>query len=194
MKRDAKKDLIADAALSCFLASGYSGTPVDNIVKASGISKGGLYWHFKSKEELFLYLVEKWLDENKRAFETRLNASDPATAKLYKFVDFTVEKAQSPVHSLIHEFVMTVRKESVIKHLRDLMNNYSAENILTSIINQGIESGEFRPLNARTASEILVTMLEGLTMKWYFRQKDISLLRRTVKTAINIYLEGLLTK
>lgn len=49
MDKDSKKDLIADAALACFLSTGYGGTSVDDIVKASGMSKGGIYWHFKSR-------------------------------------------------------------------------------------------------------------------------------------------------
>jgi len=194
LKRDAKKDLIADTALSCFLASGYSGTSVDNIVKASGVSKGGIYWHFKSKEEIFLYLVGKWLDENKRALEDRLSQDEPATAKLGKFVDLTVERARSPVLSLINEFVMAVRDESVLNHLREMVDRCSEENIVADVINKGIEGGEFKPLDARAAAEIFVTMFHGLVMRWHFKHEDISLLRRVAKTAMKIYLEGLLNR
>jgi len=194
LKRNVKKDLIADAALSCFLTTGYNGTSVDNIVKASGISKGGIYWHFKSKEEIFLYLLEKWLAENKKVFEGRLSPDEPATAKLGKFVELAVERARSPVLSLINEFVMAVRDESVLSRLRDMVDRCSEENIITAIIEQGIENGEFKPLDARAASEIFVTMFHGLVMRWHFKHEDLSLLRRTAKTAINIYLEGLLNK
>ncbi|KJS64337.1 MAG: hypothetical protein JL50_21090 [Peptococcaceae bacterium BICA1-7] len=194
MKRDVKKDLITDAALSCFLASGYSGTSVDSIVKASGVSKGGIYWHFKSKEEIFLYLVQKWINERQRDFESRLKPEDTASEKLNKFVDCTLEQAKSPVPSLIHEFAMVVRDESVLNQIKDLMNNYDDDNILTAIINQGIESGEFRPLDARASAEVFRTLFEGIMMRCHFQHKDISLLRRIAKTAMNIYLEGLSNK
>ncbi|NPV73095.1 MAG: TetR/AcrR family transcriptional regulator [Pelotomaculum sp.] len=194
LKREAKKDLIADAAMSCFLASGYSGTSVDSIVKASGVSKGGIYWHFKSKEEIFLYLVEKWLDENRKALETCLKLDEPATAKLARFVDFTVERARSPVLSLINEFVMAVRDDGVINRLRELMERRSEESIIAAVISRGIEDGEFKSLDAGVASEIFVTMFHGLVMRWHFKHKDISLLRRVAKTAMSICLEGLLNR
>ena len=191
MKREVKKDLITDAALTCFLASGYSGTSMDNIVKASGVNKGGIYWHFKGKEEIFLYMIQKWIHERHRDFASRLKPEDSATAKLNIFVDCTIEQAKSPVPSLIHEFAMVVRDESVLNQIQGLMNNYTDDNILTTIINQGIENGEFKPLDARASAEIFRTLFEGITMRCHFQHKDISLLRRIAKTAINIFLEGL---
>ncbi|MHB8158735.1 MAG: TetR family transcriptional regulator C-terminal domain-containing protein, partial [Desulfocucumaceae bacterium] len=65
---------------------------------------------------------------------------------------------------------------------------------LTAIINKGIENGEFRPLDARASAEVFRTLFEGIIMRCHFHHKDVSLLRRIAKTAINIYLEGLLNK
>ncbi len=49
---------IFDAATELFSKSGYHGVSVDAIAKKAGISKGNLYWHFKSKQEIFLQLFE----------------------------------------------------------------------------------------------------------------------------------------
>ena len=49
---------IFDAATELFSKSGYYGVSVDAIAKKAGISKGNLYWHFKSKQEIFLQLFE----------------------------------------------------------------------------------------------------------------------------------------
>jgi len=49
---------IFDAATELFSKSGYHGVSVDAIAKKAGISKGNLYWHFKSKQEIFLQLLE----------------------------------------------------------------------------------------------------------------------------------------
>ena len=55
-------DDIIQAALNEFLEKGYEGTSMDAIALRAGISKGGLYHHFKSKEEILLYVNQK-LDE-----------------------------------------------------------------------------------------------------------------------------------
>ena len=58
---------LLDAAARVFAASGYGGASVDRIVRDAGLSKGTFYWHFASKEDLFLALVEERIDRPARA-------------------------------------------------------------------------------------------------------------------------------
>ncbi len=45
-------------AMRIFLEKGYHGTSVDDITQAAGLTKGALYWHFRSKEDLLKRIVE----------------------------------------------------------------------------------------------------------------------------------------
>ncbi len=63
-------DQILLAAIQEFSTKGFAATTIEDIVKASGISKPALYYHFKNKEELFkAVLMEvhrrsmEWMDE-----------------------------------------------------------------------------------------------------------------------------------
>lgn len=49
---------ILAAALECFASKGYHAATMDDLVRASGLSKGSLYWHFASKQEVFLALFD----------------------------------------------------------------------------------------------------------------------------------------
>jgi AcrR family transcriptional regulator len=49
---------ILDAAIELFSHSGYHGVTVDAIAQRAGISKGNLYWYFKSKQEIFQLLFD----------------------------------------------------------------------------------------------------------------------------------------
>ena len=48
-----------DAALEVFTSHGYSDSAIDDIARASDTSKGGLYFHFPSKQALFLALLDE---------------------------------------------------------------------------------------------------------------------------------------
>jgi AcrR family transcriptional regulator len=61
------REALLDAAAAVFAESGYGGASVDRIVGAAGLSKGTFYWHFKSKEQLFLALVEERIDQPARS-------------------------------------------------------------------------------------------------------------------------------
>ncbi len=53
----AKRQQILDGARRCFLAQGFDGTSMNEIVKAAGVSKGTVYAYFASKEKLFEALI-----------------------------------------------------------------------------------------------------------------------------------------
>ena len=54
-------DQILDAALVEFSACGYAAARMDDIAHRSGLSKGGIYLHFKAKDELFAALLTRSL-------------------------------------------------------------------------------------------------------------------------------------
>lgn len=58
MAKIATRDRILDAALDVFARKGYHRATVDDIVRASGTSKGAVYHHFPNKEAVFLALVD----------------------------------------------------------------------------------------------------------------------------------------
>lgn len=65
-----RRQRLLDAALTVFTEHGYSDTAIDQVARASETSKGGLYFHFPSKQALFLAL----LDESSQALLERVEA------------------------------------------------------------------------------------------------------------------------
>ena len=53
---------ILEAALQCFASKGFHTATMDDLVRASGLSKGSLYWHFESKEQVFLALFDAFAE------------------------------------------------------------------------------------------------------------------------------------
>ena len=63
--RDAREALL-DAAAEVFAARGLREASVDEIAQRAGYSKGAVYWHFESKDGLFLALLEERVDRPTR--------------------------------------------------------------------------------------------------------------------------------
>jgi len=55
------KNLIFESAIKIFSESGYRGATMDDIAENAGLAKGTLYYHFKSKEEIFNFIVQEGL-------------------------------------------------------------------------------------------------------------------------------------
>jgi AcrR family transcriptional regulator len=61
---------LTDAALRLFAEAGYERATVDRIVAEAGFSKGAFYAHYRSKEELFLHILEQRLARNLQRVDT----------------------------------------------------------------------------------------------------------------------------
>ena len=60
-----RRELLS-AARQVFARQGYEGATVEEIARAAGCSKGAYYFHFESKEETLLALLDAWADERSR--------------------------------------------------------------------------------------------------------------------------------
>jgi AcrR family transcriptional regulator len=80
--KQSTRERILDAALSVFADRGYHGATVDDIVRASGTSKGAVYHHFSSKEAVFLALVDDFAERLAVAVATAIAARHGALGKV----------------------------------------------------------------------------------------------------------------
>ena len=60
-----RERLIA-AATAEFAEGGYAGSTLDGIAARAGVTKGGIYFHFAGKEELFFAVLDHWRDHRRR--------------------------------------------------------------------------------------------------------------------------------
>src|SRR4051794_29477114 len=75
--RQAREQLLS-AALRVFARRGYGQAGVDEIAADAGYSKGALYWHFSSKEDLLLTLLDERVDAPLRRNIERLASAPPS--------------------------------------------------------------------------------------------------------------------
>jgi|SRR5882724_3005762 len=62
-KESARQAHVLEAALAVFARHGFSKTSMEDIAKAAGISRQGIYLHFKNKDEIFGASIQKALDD-----------------------------------------------------------------------------------------------------------------------------------
>lgn len=80
------RDRIIHESLRLFSLKGYLSTSIDDILSAVGASKGGLYNHFKSKDELFLVVLAEARRIWRRKVLTGLGEQPTNLARLKQFL------------------------------------------------------------------------------------------------------------
>jgi AcrR family transcriptional regulator len=88
MTESARQAHVLETALTVFARHGFRKTSIEDIARAAGISRQGIYLHFKNKDEIFSAAIQKALDDGLRA-ANRVFDDDRSTLeeKLFKALD-----------------------------------------------------------------------------------------------------------
>ena len=162
-----RQHIIARAA-PLFNQKGYAGTSMQDIMAATGLTKGGIYGHFESKEEIALAAFEHAAGIVTRLIAERVARQQTAVDKLKAILIFYKQYILSPpvaggcpvLNTAVEaDDTNPLLRASVVKVLNRL------HRAVAGIITQGIETGEFRADADVSRFPILfISMIEGGVM------------------------------
>lgn len=169
---------ILRVALDTFLHQGYNATTMDHIAAASETSKGTLYWYFDSKEDLLesairAFFEEIYLDD----VSSVLGAEETAAGKLRALAG-TIAHADDVTRGLFNLYLeywaSSPNRDEAAGLWFDLLMRYKT--LVHDIIDQGIDSGEFRAVDAEALTWALMAMYDGLAA-YGMLKRDLDLVR-----------------
>jgi AcrR family transcriptional regulator len=184
---------IIEAALACFVRKGYTNTTMDDIVAESELSKGTLYWYFDSKDDLFTAAVESVFEEFGEDAILEVAHCDTAADKLRASARSMVDlcrKAQGTFSLFIEFWSQSDRRGEAGQYWVDILVQYSE--LLAGVIEEGVQSGELGPVDARPLVWAIMAAYDGLAA--YAMLKPDLDLDKVSETFIETLLSGLLAE
>jgi AcrR family transcriptional regulator len=188
---EARKDQILDAASEVFAEKGVHETRMDDIVEKSGLSKGSLYWYFKSKDEIVLHIFERIFSREFEELENMVDSSESAAERLIHFADRTSDDVKRMLRliPLAYEFMgWAFRKKYVQEAFKLYINKFM--DILVPVIQQGIDSGEFRDINPQSTAITLGAIFEGTLLLWVYDNTLVDI-EKHIHEGVVLLLEGM---
>ncbi|MGE8204652.1 TetR/AcrR family transcriptional regulator [Heyndrickxia sp. NPDC080065] len=165
-----KKQQILDSALICFANKGYQQATMDDIVQHSGISKGAIYNYFKSKEEIYIELMNentKIVDED---IKEGIRVHKTALEKVSYLFDLYLrnkpsESPEQEIFLVYYEFRLhATRDEKLFNLLQERKKFIFIEN-LVDILVEGQKNGELRQdFNPEIMANTFWSMIHGATL------------------------------
>jgi len=140
---NAKKDELVEIAEKLFLEKGYEETSVDDILDASGLSKGGFYHYFKSKDEVLAESINKFAEDLLKELDPIIE--DQGLNALEKLKRFMEKKSasQKSKKELIKYLLMLMKSDfTFYKYNMAITQKYVEP--FARIIEQGAEEGIFK--------------------------------------------------
>lgn len=167
--RDEKRAAILAGALECFVSKGFQATTIDDIVKHLGISKGGLYGYFSSKEDMYIQMANKRMDEMVKTFGAKFKDLPRATDRIqFLFSRIRIQPLQElrKWMSFHMEFMLFASRHPELIELHNRYMN-KAITLIEELIQDGKQSGEFRDdLDAASASYLFWSLRDGLAFHY----------------------------
>lgn len=152
-RADERPDEILDAALECFTNTGYAATRVEDIAEKAGISKATVYLYFNSKEALLTGLVRRAIAPVPEQAGAAVAAFQGTVRQsMEMFLGHIAEKMSDP--KMIALPLLVLRESIVVPELADMYRTEVLDRAIpmaTAILQRGIDSGEFRNVNAELA-------------------------------------------
>ena len=161
----ATRDRILASAMEVFAAKGYHGAVVDDIVAASGTSKGAFYHYFPSKQGIFLTLMGELADLVERGVETAIASEQGALAKVEAALKVVLETAAAQrdlVKILLVEAVglgPTLEQERLEIHRR-------FASLIQSNLDRAVAEGSIPAQDTSLAAQAWIGTLNEVITQW----------------------------
>lgn len=157
---------ILRAAVECFAQNGYDSTGVAEICERAGVTKGGFYHHFSSKQALFLELLEHWLAGVDTQLGMAGSDSDTAPERLLQMAGmarhvFQTASGQLP---MFLEFLRKAARDPDIWQAT-IAPYRRYQEFFHGLIEAGIAEGTLRPVDPGIAAWVIVSLAVGLMLQ-----------------------------
>lgn len=157
-----RKRQIRAAATRCFVRKGYASTRLLDIAREAGLSKGGVYFHYRAKEQLFHDILDAHLQTLHDRWGFSPASDKPASETLERLIIAHLKTIEDePDETRLFNLLVTMAAQDPVfrtklDELFGLMRNLYA-----SVIERGLEDGSFAGLNAEQGASLVMSTISG---------------------------------
>jgi TetR/AcrR family transcriptional repressor of nem operon len=184
-----RRAIVAEAA-PLFNQKGFAGTSLADLMRATGLQKGGIYRHFSGKEELaaeaFDYSWGKAVDERLAGVAEIPNCVERLKKTIENFVELRVGLVPGGCPLMNTAVEADDGNARLRARAKKALQNWTAR--LTKITAEGIAKNQIsRNVDARGLAQLIIGSLEGALLIARLQKSNAPL--RNVRRHLDDYLE-----
>lgn len=160
--KEVRMEEILTAAINEFIEKGYEGASVESIARRSGLTKGGIYHHFRSKDEILLTANQKFQEPVLAMMQTAESTPDPAAA-IAGFIEAYLDYWPRHLKEMAFLF-LSFTKLLNFPGLWTLYEDYChlMRQFACGLYERGMASGQFRAHDPDRQALALLAALDGV--------------------------------
>jgi AcrR family transcriptional regulator len=165
---DQRREQMLHAALEVISARGYADTRIADVAERAGVSPALVIYYFKTKDHLLTEAIRHYEDNFYAVGQARLARLTSAADRVEEFVAMCClsEADPEPANSwqLWLDFWAQAARNSEVASVRE-KSDERWRDVITSLVQEGQEAGEFREVDPARFALYLSTLLDGLTIQ-----------------------------
>lgn len=187
---EVRRRQILDAAKRCFIDQGLDATTMRHIAREAHLSLGGIYFHYKSKEEIFRAICEQTYGTVLLRWQAGPAGTETAAERIRALGEANVSLIEHDRDYFRLALVLNgaaVVDDTLKAIKREHHTGYVSH--VAGVLEDGIARGELRPHETRPVAEGIVALFDGLYLRCAI-DADIHP-RATAFAALDLLLEAL---
>lgn len=193
---------IMDAAAEEFMRSGFDSTSIDDIARVLGQTKGFVYYHFRSKVEIFFAVYERGMEMVREEVAPYATSGGTGLERLHRMsmahLVNLIEKL--PYHDVVHQGIeqrlrmrLTEPERETLIGLNSLRDGY--EELFRGIVAEGVADGSIRELPIPAATRTLLGGLNAVDI-WYRKERSLesASVQELASAVVDVLLGGFQAK
>jgi AcrR family transcriptional regulator len=184
-----RRDEVVDIAAHLFAQHGYHRTTIDELVEATGLTRGGLYHYITGKHDLLTQIhrrfIEPLLEQAQQIASQDLSAEE-ALRRLGEALMVDIATYTDQVTVFLHEWRI-IQNDPEWEDLRRSRKQF--EGVIEQVLSRGVREGEFEVADVRLAVLAFLGMF-NYSYQWYTPDGRLSA-RRLSRSFMDILLDGI---
>lgn len=189
-KGEETKQLIREKACFLFSQKGFKNVTMKDICVETGLSRGGLYRHYDSTQQIFMEICNFLMSRQDTEISEKIRAGYPATQILNEMLErYKTEMLDSSasLSIAIYEFFSenySNNKDNVL-----LSQYFYSVETWKNLIHYGVQNGEFKNVNEEEIIDIIIFAYQGVRMYSAIMPLDEKIPQRIISHIQKILLD-----
>jgi AcrR family transcriptional regulator len=170
------RERLIEAATTEFAESGYGGATLEAIAARADVTKGGLYFHFAGKEELFFAVLDHWRERRRRMLRVPVAGEHPAAATLIAFLAAYLSfHFREPAAARLQRVLATELRGGFTARLRedDRQERRWLRANVRELLVLGVQDGSLSCGDPALVAFLLVASVIGVIEQWQTAAADV---------------------
>lgn len=188
-KGEETKKLIREKACSLFARKGFKNVTMKDICIATGLSRGGLYRHYNSTQQIFSEIIDDLMNAQDNEFSEKMKKEYPAVQILDEILERYRTEMLDRTGSLglaIYEFYSEIHSDN---NDNILLKQYEhSVTVWKDFLSYGIQRGEFKNVECDELIDIIIFSYQGVRMYNQIMPLDEKIPQRIIRHIQKILL------